>query len=104
MKLKTADTLLLKINQIGRLSETLRLAKLAYDSGWGVQVSHRSGETEDTFIAVLAVGLRTGQLKDYGMARSEKVRKYNQLLRIERELGPTRSQYASQEFHFPKNL
>lgn len=104
VKLKTADTLLLKINQIGSLSEALRSAKLAYDSGWGVQVSHRSGETEDTFIADLTVGLRTGQLKDGAMARSERVSKYNQLLRIERELGTARSQYAGQGFHFPKEL
>lgn len=96
---KAADTLLLKINQIGSVSETIESAKLAYDKGWGVQVSHRSGETEDTFIADMAVGLRTGQLKDGAMARSERVSKYNQLLRIERELGPEKSDYAGRQFH-----
>lgn len=103
VKVHAADTLLLKINQIGSLSETIKAAKLAYDSGWGVQVSHRSGETEDTFIADLAVGLRTGQLKDGAMARSERVCKYNQLLRIERELGGL-SQYAGEGFHLGQKL
>lgn len=96
---KAADTLLLKINQIGTLSETIASAKLSYANGWGVQVSHRSGETEDNFIADLAVGLRTGQLKDGATARSERMSKYNQLLRIERELGLERAVYAGEEFH-----
>lgn len=96
---KAADTLLLKINQIGTLSETIAAAKLSYANGWGVQVSHRSGETEDTFIADMAVGLRTGQLKDGATARSERLSKYNQLLRIERELGPARAIYAGKQFH-----
>lgn len=99
VKEDAADTLLLKINQIGSVSETINSAKLAYKSGWGVQVSHRSGETEDTFIADMTVGLRTGQLKDGAMARSERVSKYNQLLRIERELGPSNCIFAGSKFH-----
>ncbi|SGZ51041.1 CIC11C00000003013 [Sungouiella intermedia] len=82
-----ANTLLLKVNQIGTISEALSAAKLAYANSWGVQVSHRSGETEDTFIADLAVGLRTGQIKTGAPARSERVAKLNQLLRIEDDLG-----------------
>lgn len=104
VKVKAADTLLLKINQIGSVTETIEAAKLAFSSGWGVQVSHRSGETEDTFIADMTVGLRTGQLKDGAMARSERVSKYNQLLRIERELGTSRCVYAGKQFHSAYDL
>lgn len=84
---KAASGLLLKVNQIGTLSESIQAAKDSYAAGWGVMVSHRSGETEDTFIADLTVGLRTGELKSGAPARSERVAKYNQLLRIEEELG-----------------
>lgn len=84
---KAADGLLLKINQIGTISESIQAAKDAFAAGWGVMVSHRSGETEDTFIADLTVGLRTGELKSGAPARSERMAKYNQLLRIEEELG-----------------
>lgn len=104
VKVKAADTLLLKINQIGSVTETIEAAKLAFSSGWGVQVSHRSGETEDTFIADMTVGLRTGQLKDGAMARSERVSKYNQLLRIERELGTSGCVYAGKQFHSGHNI
>ncbi|MBN1544030.1 phosphopyruvate hydratase [Candidatus Woesearchaeota archaeon] len=81
------NALLLKVNQIGSLSEAMAAAKLSMDNGWNVMVSHRSGETEDPFIADLAVGLGTGQIKTGAPCRSERLAKYNQLLRIEEELG-----------------
>ncbi|MBW2971951.1 phosphopyruvate hydratase [Candidatus Woesearchaeota archaeon] len=84
---KLCSALLLKVNQIGSLSEAMAAAKLAMDNGWNVMVSHRSGETEDPFIADLAVGLGTGQIKTGAPCRSERLAKYNQLLRIEEELG-----------------
>ncbi|CCH61211.1 hypothetical protein TBLA_0E01540 [Henningerozyma blattae CBS 6284] len=95
---KTADCLLLKINQIGTITESLKAAAEAYAAGWGVKVSHRSGETEDVFIADLVVGLRCGQIKSGATARSERLSKYNQLLRIERELG-SKAIYAGEKFH-----
>lgn len=84
---KACNALLLKVNQIGTLSESIEAARLAREAGWGVMVSHRSGETEDTFIADLVVGLRTGEIKTGAPCRSERLAKYNQLLRIEEELG-----------------
>lgn len=84
---KAANALLLKVNQIGSVTESIDAANLAYGAGWGVMVSHRSGETEDTFIADLAVGLRSGQIKTGAPARSERLAKLNQILRIEQELG-----------------
>jgi enolase len=84
---KLCSALLLKVNQIGSLTEAMDAAKLAMANGWKVMVSHRSGETEDTFIADLAVGLGTGQIKTGAPCRSERLAKYNQLLRIEEELG-----------------
>jgi enolase len=72
-------------------------AKLSQSDGWGVMVSHRSGETEDTFIADLVVGLRTGQIKTGAPCRSERLAKYNQLLRIEEELGSD-AIYAGEDF------
>lgn len=84
---KLCSALLLKVNQIGTLSEAVTAAKLAMDNGWNVMVSHRSGETADPFIADLAVGLGTGQIKSGAPCRSERLAKYNQLLRIEEELG-----------------
>uniref|UniRef100_A0A8H8CQB9 phosphopyruvate hydratase n=1 Tax=Psilocybe cubensis TaxID=181762 RepID=A0A8H8CQB9_PSICU len=83
---KSANALLLKINQIGTISESIEACKLAQSHGWGVMISHRSGETESTFIADLAVGLGVGEIKTGAPARSERVAKYNQLLRIEEEL------------------
>lgn len=77
----------MKVNQIGSITEAIEAAKMSQDQGWGVMVSHRSGETEDTFIADLVVGLRTGQIKTGAPCRSERLAKYNQLLRIEEELG-----------------
>ena len=82
-----ANAILIKLNQIGSLSETLDAIKLAHRAGYKVIVSHRSGETEDTTIADLAVALNTGQIKTGAPNRSERVAKYNQLLRIEEELG-----------------
>jgi enolase len=81
------NALLLKVNQIGSVTESIEAAKMCYEYGWGVMVSHRSGETEDTFIADLVVGLRTGEIKTGAPCRSERLAKYNQLLRIEEELG-----------------
>ena len=79
--------MLLKINQIGTLSESLAAWKLCRDNGWGVFVSHRSGETEDTWLADVAVGIAAGHLKTGAPCRSERLAKYNQLLRIE-EMAP----------------
>ena len=84
---KLCNALLLKVNQIGSLTEAIDAAKLAMKSKWNVMVSHRSGETEDAFIADLVVGLGCGQIKSGAPCRSERLAKYNQLLRIEEELG-----------------
>ncbi|MHA1688646.1 MAG: phosphopyruvate hydratase [Promethearchaeota archaeon] len=81
------NTLLLKVNQIGSLTEAIEAAKMAFKNGFNVMVSHRSGETEDTFIADLAVGLCSGQIKTGAPARTDRTCKYNQLLRIEDYLG-----------------
>lgn len=83
---KSCNALLLKVNQIGSVSESIDACKLSKDNKWGVMVSHRSGETEDSFIADLVVGLKTGQIKTGAPCRSERLAKYNQLLRIEEEL------------------
>jgi enolase len=82
----TANALLVKVNQIGTLTETLDAVSLAHRSGYRCMMSHRSGETEDTTIADLAVATDCGQIKTGAPARSERVAKYNQLLRIEEEL------------------
>lgn len=84
---KACNCLLLKVNQIGSVTESIEAAKLARKNGWGVMVSHRSGETEDTFIADLVVGLATGQIKTGAPCRSERLAKYNRIMRIEEELG-----------------
>jgi len=84
---KACNGLLLKVNQIGTISESIQAAQLSQSDGWGVMISHRSGETENTVIADLAVALGVGQIKTGAPARSERVAKYNQLLRIEEELG-----------------
>jgi enolase len=98
---KSCNALLLKVNQIGSLKEAIEACKMAQDAGWGVMVSHRSGETEDSFIADLVVGLRTGEIKTGAPCRSERLAKYNQLLRIEEELG-SKARYAGLEFRGPK--
>merc|ERR1712000_588204 len=84
---KACNALLLKVNQIGTITEAIQAAKDAFGAGWGVMVSHRSGETEDVTIADIAVGLRAGQIKTGAPARSERLAKLNQILRIEEELG-----------------
>jgi enolase len=84
---RLANAVLIKPNQVGTLSETLRTIKIAKDAGWGVIVSHRSGETEDTTIADLAVATHAGQIKAGAPCRGERVAKYNRLLRIEEALG-----------------
>jgi enolase len=87
IKKKVANSILIKVNQIGTLTETIRAVKLAQKNGYTAVLSHRSGETEDTTIADLAVALATGQIKAGSASRSERLAKYNQLLRIEEELG-----------------
>lgn len=84
---KVANSILIKPNQIGTLSETFDAIKLAQTSGYTTVISHRSGETEDTTIADLAVATRSGQIKTGSLSRSDRVAKYNRLLRIEEELG-----------------
>lgn len=98
---KACNCLLLKVNQIGSVTESIDAAQLARKNGWGVMVSHRSGETEDTFIADLVVGLATGQIKTGAPCRSERLAKYNQILRIEQELGPN-AVYAGEKFRNPQ--
>ena len=87
VELNACNALLLKINQIGTISESIDAAKFSIKNGWNVMVSHRSGETEDSFIADLTVGLGNGQIKSGAPCRSERNSKYNQLIRIEEELG-----------------
>jgi len=89
----SCNALLLKVNQIGTVSESIAASQLARLYDWNVMVSHRSGETTDDFIADLAVGLGTGQLKSGAPCRGERVVKYNRLLRIEEELG-SRARYG----------
>lgn len=84
---KACNALLLKVNQIGSVTESIQACKISQENGWGVMVSHRSGETEDVFISDLVVALGTGQIKTGAPCRSERNAKYNQLLRIEQELG-----------------
>jgi enolase len=85
--LKACNSLLCKVNQIGSLSEAIEAVRVAHRAGWTAVVSHRSGETEDATIADLAVALNAGQIKTGAPCRSDRVAKYNQLLRIEEELG-----------------
>ena len=97
---KTANALLVKVNQIGTLTETLDAVAMAHKAGYRSMMSHRSGETEDTTISDLAVAAACGQIKTGAPARSERVAKYNQLLRIEEELG-SRAEYAGRSA-FPR--
>lgn len=98
---KACNCLLLKVNQIGTVTESIKAHLLAKSNGWGTMVSHRSGETEDTFIADLVVGLSTGQIKTGAPCRSERLAKYNQILRIEEELGSS-AKYAGKNFRKPQ--
>lgn len=97
---KNCNALLLKVNQIGTVTESIEACTMAKKAGWAVMVSHRSGETEDTFIADLVVGLKTGQIKTGAPCRSERLAKYNQLMRIEEELG-SRCRYAGAKLRSP---
>ena len=98
--LKSCNCLLLKVNQIGSISESIDAVKLSKQNGWGVMTSHRSGETEDNYIADLAVGLGTGQIKTGAPCRGERTAKYNQLLRIEAQLGD-KAIYPGSNFRTP---
>ena len=91
-----ANSILVKVNQIGTLTETIAAVRLAQSSGYTAVMSHRSGETEDSTIADLAVALDCGQIKTGSLARSDRTAKYNQLLRIEEELGDT-ARYAGRD-------
>lgn len=91
---RAVNAVLIKLNQIGSVSETVDAITMTQKAGWNAVVSHRSGETEDTFIAHLAVGLKTGQIKTGSLSRTDRVCKYNQLLRIEEQLG-AKAQYLS---------
>jgi enolase len=92
----SSNSILIKLNQIGTLTETLAVMKMAGEAGWTSVVSHRSGETEDVTISDLAVAINTGQIKTGAPCRSERVAKYNRLLRIEEELGD-RARYAGRD-------
>ena len=87
IKEKAANAILIKLNQIGTLTETIDVINLAQKNGYKTIISHRSGDTEDTFISDLAVATNSSQIKTGSLARSERVAKYNRLLRIEDELG-----------------
>jgi enolase len=91
-----ANAVLIKLNQIGSLTETISAIEMARKAGWGAMVSHRSGETVDSFIADLTVAMKTGHLKTGAPARGERVEKYNQLMRIEEELG-SKAVYAGRK-------
>ena len=99
IKLKASNSILIKLNQIGTLTETIAAIQMAQQAGWTAVVSHRSGETEDTTIADLAVGLNTGQIKTGAPCRSERTAKYNRLLGIEEELGQRSSFAGMGAFH-----
>ncbi|MBR0204576.1 MAG: phosphopyruvate hydratase, partial [Synergistaceae bacterium] len=97
---KIANAVLVKLNQIGTVSETLQVIQMANDAGYAAVVSHRSGETADTFIADLAVATRAGQIKTGSIARTDRIAKYNQLLRIEEDLEGV-SSYAGLKRYSP---
>merc|ERR1711957_71827 len=95
---QSCNALLLKVNQIGSITESIDAVKQSKQAGWGIMTSHRSGEAEDTYIADLAVGLCTGQIKTGAPCRGERLAKYNQLLRIEEQLGAENTIYAGENF------
>jgi len=103
---QACNALLLKVNQIGTVSESIQAARDSQGYDWGVMVSHRSGETEDCFIADLSVGLASGQIKSGAPCRSERTAKYNQLLRIEEDLvaSGNPAKYAGKAFRSPKTM
>lgn len=100
---KWVNALLLKVNQIGTVTESIEASNMSQKAGWGVMVSHRSGETEDNFIGDLVVGLGTGEIKSGAPCRSDRLAKYNQIIRIEEELG-NRSVYAGKHFRDTSKL
>ena len=102
ISLGCGNSILIKLNQIGSVSETLEAIKMAYNAGYTAVTSHRSGETEDTTIADLAVALNTCQIKTGAPSRSERVAKYNQLLRIEEELGTSAVYPGKKAFHISR--
>jgi len=102
IRLAASNAILIKLNQIGTLTETIAAMRMAHEAGWKAIVSHRSGETEDTTIADLVVGLNTGLIKAGAPCRSERTAKYNRLLRIEEELGPEARFAGIRAFHAGK--
>ena len=92
-------SILIKINQIGTLSETFAAVEMAKRAGYTAVISHRSGETEDSTIADIAVGLNAGQIKTGSLSRSDRIAKYNQLIRIEEDLGDTASYPGRETFY-----
>jgi enolase len=100
---KLCNALLLKVNQIGSVTESIEASNMSQAAGWGVMVSHRSGETEDNFIGDLVVGLGTGEIKSGAPCRSDRLAKYNQILRIEQELGD-KAVFAGEHFRNPAHL
>ena len=95
---KIANSILIKVNQIGTVSESVDAVEIGRRAGYTSVVSHRSGETEDTTIADLVVGLDTGQIKTGSLSRSERIAKYNRLMEIERELGASGSYGGKRQF------
>ena len=102
VKQGAANAILIKVNQIGTLTETFAAIELAKRSAYGTVISHRSGETEDTTIADIAVGTNALQIKTGSLSRSERVAKYNQLLRIEEDLGDSVSYPGREAFSFSR--
>ena len=100
---KLVNALLLKVNQIGSVTESIEASNMSQKAGWGVMVSHRSGETEDNFIGDLVVGLGTGEIKSGAPCRSDRLAKYNQILRIEEELG-SKAVFAGHNFRNTSKL
>ena len=97
IEMGAANAILIKVNQIGTLSETLEAIEMAKKAGYGIVMSHRSGETEDSTIADLAVATNCGQIKTGSLSRSDRIAKYNQLIRIEEDLGPA-AKYCGADF------
>jgi len=93
------NSILIKLNQIGTLTETIETINMAKRAGYTAVVSHRSGETEDTFIADLVVGLETGQIKTGSMSRTDRIAKYNQLMRIEDEMEGIAEYWGKKAFY-----
>jgi enolase len=100
--LDATNSILIKLNQIGTLSETIETIQMAVRNHFTAVVSHRSGETEDTFIADLSVALNTGQIKTGSLSRTDRIAKYNELIRIEEELG-FEAIYPGKSFRFVKS-